>query len=110
MKNHIIKAWNGEERLWKVFWLYNILGMYLFARLSNFLLAIGAAAEKNSHNNNEVFVLISSLAIFAYLIWAVCSLWRCAFNVERKWWGYLGRAYVVCFVFSLLLMIILLLH
>jgi hypothetical protein len=103
MKKYVTRAWKGEERLWKVFWLYNILYMYILAQLSNFLLAVGASGEKNGFNNTKVFVLISSLVFIIYMIWAVCSLWKCAFNVERKWWGYIVRTYVVLFVLGLLL-------
>ncbi len=104
MKSSIIRASKGEERLWIVFWLYNVLGLLLFAFLLKFLQAVGISAEKNGHSDIGILVLISVLTIvfIAYIVWAVGSLWRCAFNVEWKWWGYLGRAYVLWFIFSLI--------
>ena len=42
---------------------------------------------------NAVYVLV-----VVYLIWVYVSIWRCAFNVERKAWGYVSRVMVLIFI------------
>lgn len=103
----LMKAWHGEERLWKVFWLYTVLGSFLILFLLQFLQAVGLSAEKNGHSTTWILVLIGLLTIFllAYSVWTITSLWKCAFNVSWKGWGYLGRAYVIWCVFVILLML-----
>ncbi len=43
MLNNIKKVWKGEEKLWKVFWLWGLLGnilMILFPHIINFLIPL----------------------------------------------------------------------
>ncbi|MFZ5523562.1 MAG: zinc ribbon domain-containing protein [Pseudomonadota bacterium] len=100
MKRYIIRAWNGEERLWIVYWLYNVLGIFLLRLLA----AIGVIAITaiNAFIVKAIVGIVFLVLYIAYFIWAVGSLWKCAFNVKWKGWGYLGRAYVLMFVFALL--------
>jgi hypothetical protein len=99
----IIRAWSGDERLWKVFWLYNVLGFILLTILSGLL--ANAISPINSFIGRAIIVVFIGVYLVLYIVyyvWAVCSLWRCAFNVKGKWWGYLSRAYVLMFVLALL--------
>lgn len=98
MKRYIMKARNGEERLWIVFWLYNVLGIFLFRIL--FALLDIVLTEKNARMGMLIFACVFVVLVIVYFIWALASLWKCAFNVGWKGWGYLGRAYVVWCVFS----------
>ena len=108
MKKYIIRAWKGEERLWIVFWLYGVLGLSFLTILQIFLQAVGTSAEKNGHSTTGIVIIMSFITIFAiaYIVWAICSLWRCAFNAKWKWLGYLSRGYVLWSVLSSLILII----
>jgi hypothetical protein len=91
------RAWNGEESLWRVFWLYNILGVLLLGLIEKFCHAFLIAAERDnqSYIGMTIFYDVVAILFFPYIVWALASLWRCAFNTGWKGWGYLGRAYVV---------------
>ncbi len=91
------RARNGEERLWRVFWIYNILGVSLFLLIEKFCQAFLIAAENNNRSYIGMTIFMGVIVILSipYIIWALTSLWRCAFNTGWKGWGYLGRAYVV---------------
>jgi hypothetical protein len=80
----IIRAWKGKERLWRVYWLYH--GLYGFA-LATAVSKTRLLSIPSITNAAYVFLII-------YLIWVYVSIWRCAFNVERKAWGYVARGMV----------------
>lgn len=77
----ISRAWRGEEKLWKVFWLLLVPGDIVLGMLDRVVQGHGIIAEQAS---NAVF--------YAYTIWVLTSCWRCAFNVRQKLWGYVARA------------------
>ena len=102
---YIVRAWNGEERLWKIFWLNIVLGSILFrflgALVQSFLLATNIPVGWNIFRIIFVaFLLVFLLLLVIYFVWALVALWKCAFNAEWKGWGYLGRAFVVWSVIS----------
>lgn len=77
-------AWKGEERLWKVFWIYNFL----------FGIALGIAMD----HVPRFGLIIEAIVYTVVLIWAIrvfVALWRCAFNARWKGWGYVVRGVVV---------------
>jgi hypothetical protein len=76
------RCWNGQEKLWRVFWIY---GFGLF-----FLLAIAAM---------RVPPLVGLL--FVQGAWMLVALWRCAFNSDYRVLGYLVRAGVIAFPVSI---------
>lgn len=80
----IKRAWRGEEKLWKVFWLYNVLGGLL---LNVFVYVIASVAFG--------LLIVGVIFWLAYLVWVLVSIWRCAFNVNAKFWGYLARIYII---------------
>lgn len=85
----IRSAWKGEEKLWKVFWLYNFLaGIFI-----GFVL--GAIPD-----GTALFTVVA-IAALAWVIWATVSIWRCAFNAGWKGWGYIVRVLVVLSLISL---------
>ena len=90
----IKKAWLGDEKLWKVFWIYNFL-------LGGFLNIGIDQIDKLGESFFWVFVVV-------YLVWAIWvlgSLWRCAFNASWKGWGYIIRGIVVLCVVVIVLAI-----
>jgi hypothetical protein len=84
-KHPVISAWKGLEPLWKAYWIYFVVGNIAINNLADFVLSTG-----------NFYALVGYLIfIVAYLIWAITSVWRCAFNTEKKYWGYIARAIVV---------------
>ena len=85
--NWIKRAWRGEEKLWKVFWLYDVLVGFGF----NFIDAI----IKNGFGSKSIEYILFDIMYFVYAIWLFISLWRCAFNTEWKFFSYIARIFAV---------------
>jgi type VI protein secretion system component VasK len=89
--NWLKRAWRGEERLWKVFWLYS-----LFAPLLAYLLLIVFPLQ----------VYGTLLITYSYFFvgwtlfncWVVVPLWRCADNTGWWLWTRLARINVLVIV------------
>jgi len=85
------RSWRGEERLWKVFWLYGfLLGICIqivFAVLSIAL----AHASPSLAGFGSIPIGIFSLV---YYIWLYISMWRCAFNADWTIFSYIVRLFV----------------
>ena len=86
----IKKAWRGEEKLWKVYWLYSVLGGIAVSVMFGVVLNIVAALLGLGpvHYIGIAFML-------AFYVWSTVSIWRCAWNVKVKFWGYLVRIFIV---------------
>jgi len=84
-ENFISRSWLGTEKLWKVFWLYNVLTGLVVDFIFNKLL-LG--------NNNQLTALFVAL-LAPYFIWVFVALWRCAFNSRWPALGYVVRALIV---------------
>ena len=83
--NFIKRAWRGEEKLWKVFLLPLLLFFFLSALLNPIKsLYIGT-----------VFQYIFQFLLVSYTIWYIVSLWRCAFNTQRKMYSYIARLFAL---------------
>ena len=81
----ILRAWQGQERLWKVFWIYGvILGIILQVIGSVVAALYGVALQIPA----LIFYII-------YTIWLLVAEWRCAFNAEWKIWGYVVRILII---------------
>lgn len=87
------KAWRGEERFWKVWWLLGVPFHLAWWALYLWIWRSGIAPE--------TFLLISTwfwpglLALFAacsalFLAWCTAA-WRCAGNVDHRVWTILAR-------------------
>ena len=91
-----IKAsWKGNERLWKVFWIYN----WLFG--AAFDLAWKAAEPRLPIAAEVVLALLG----LVWGVWVIVSLWRCAFNASWRPWGYIARGLVVVSVLAGILVV-----
>jgi hypothetical protein len=85
----------GRERLRIVFWCYCVAGT-----------AIVFALPDVDHPHAFIgmplsFFVILVILQLAYLFWAHISLWTCAFNTQRRVWGYAARAYVALLVITI---------
>ena len=93
----VIESWKGQRPLYKVFWLYYVLGafvvigaMLLFMQLAGLFPSPIALA----------LILVAVAALLAWKIWALFSIWRCAPNSSASSYKFLARAYVVFFVLT----------
>jgi hypothetical protein len=87
-----IRAWQGEEPLWKVFWVYGVLasvGLALF-----YLLAMD--------QKRVVMQQTLLIAIAAYTVWILVAIWRCA---ENSRWGPLARGLTVAWAGNTILLL-----
>ena len=92
--NWVKKAWRGEEKLWKVFWIYGyvlpiLIGLALWFVIKNVL---------SADIVQKIIGIYSKIIDFYYVLWSICA-WRCATNVKEKSWILAVR---ICVVFTLL--------
>jgi hypothetical protein len=88
------RFWRGEERLWKAFWLFDVIGAMAVA----FAVTLVKGVVLDSLMWIGVGVIFWGLAVIAalaYQTWVYVSVWRCAFNVGWKGWGYICRLLAV---------------
>ena len=76
--------WRGHGPLWKVYWLYGVLGSNVLTAILLYLIWSG--------NTGTIFFQLVLIVLAAYTVWIVVSVWRCAFNVRREMYGHLARA------------------
>lgn len=94
--NFIKRAWKGQEKLWKVFWLYGFLGVILL----NIVLSILTSALGSMGS------IVAAVITLTFALWNLVSCWRCAWNVGAKFWGVIVRILVVISAIVYLLMIL----
>ncbi len=112
MQSIIIRNWKGEEKLWKVFLIWNFLVAIVLSLFSEIIslitllpVALQVGVNKNLHGITFPKVILAFVGIFviifslAYFIWALVSLWRSAFNSSKKILGYLARLWVIAVLF-----------
>ena len=89
--------WEGRGPLWKVYWLYGVLGSVVLALILLFLIQRGAI--------DSVWFQLVLLLLAAYTVWILVSVWRCAFNVENPMYGHMARALTVAWAINALLVL-----
>jgi membrane-associated HD superfamily phosphohydrolase len=96
MMSIIKKCWRGEEKLWKVFWLYWLLLSIVIILL---IYAVAAFSPSSIERLRGVSLLFGILYMFGVLI----SAWRCAWNCVWKGWGYFVRILAIPMAILLLI-------
>lgn len=87
----IKRAWRGEEKLWKVFWIYGFVIPYAFVSIVVFI-----SWHKFSYEEALKINKVINYSLNPYLFfWGIC-VWRCADNVKKKIWETL--AIIVAFL------------
>ncbi len=99
------KAWFGQERLWVVFWIYNVIGGFIFV----FLLAafvmltgigMGIFSSPGAMEDSAppvAFVYAIYIPWVLYFGWVSICSWRCALNTDFVFLGYIIRFFVILF-------------
>jgi xanthine/uracil permease len=90
-----IRAWHGEEPLWKVFWVYGVATSVVIVALYIVAFYDGRMALRQ--------VLLPCFA--AYTAWILVSVWRCASNTNEKLWGTLARFLTVAWAGNTILVL-----
>lgn len=80
-----VRAWHGEQPLWKVFWVYGVV-------TSAALIAFYVLGFYLDH-----VAMRQALLLFfaAYTAWILVSVWRCANNAHERIWGFFARFLIV---------------
>lgn len=87
--------WRGEGPLWRVFWLWGVVGSWILAGLF-----VGAA---NRFGMTLPLFLATAVIMTAYTVWILGSVWRCAANVASPQWTPIARALTVAWALNVLL-------
>ena len=91
-----LRAWRGQQPLWKVFWLYGVA-------TSCALIAIYAFAFIFEH---VALRQILVLCFAPYTAWILVSVWRCANNAREQFWGLLARLLTVTWAFNTIMIVV----
>lgn len=96
-ESFVTSYWRGHGPLWKVYWLYGVLGSNVLGAILLLLIRQGALGT--------FWFQIVWLLLAAYTVWIVVSVWRCAFNVENPLYGHMARALTVAWAINALLVL-----
>lgn len=83
-KEFIADCWNGRVKLWLVFWIYGLLLGFILELIIEFILP-----------ENTLGAILGLTIILPWAIWNTVSQWRCAFNTEFEFFGYLVRGLLI---------------
>lgn len=87
--------WQGRGPLWKVFWLWGVLGSWILA-------GIFATAVISAGLSWPLYV-ITAFIMLAYTVWILVSVWRCADNAAQEKWRGIARVLTVAWALNVLL-------
>lgn len=87
--------WRGRGPLWKVFWLWGVLGSWILAGL------FGAAW--GAFGMSWGLYLVTGVVMVAYSVWILVSVWRCALNTTAEHWGQIARFLTVAWALNIVL-------
>jgi hypothetical protein len=96
-ESFVASYWRGRGPLWKIYWLYGVLGSTALTLILLFLMQSGAV--------DSVWFQIVLLLLAVYTVWIVVSVWRCAFNVEKPLYGHMARALTAAWAINALMVL-----
>jgi hypothetical protein len=85
-KSFIVKYWQGEEKLWKAFWVVGV-GLTVIIRTAIYLASTKGAPL--------IWWVTASAVVLVLQVWWAVSVWRCAHNASQKLWSQLARIMVI---------------
>jgi hypothetical protein len=84
------RYWRGEGPLWRVYWIYGVLG--------SLLLTVAIALPMWQKWIGQGTAIAALIAGAVYTVWILVCVWRCALNIEgeplgmsRDGWALLAR-------------------
>ena len=98
IETFLLSYWDGEQKLWKAFWLLGFIFQILFFYFLLFLLYVGMLLKLTWSIKITIFLLSN-----IYTVWILVSIWNCAYNVRNKTWGHLSRSIVILNVIFIIL-------
>jgi hypothetical protein len=91
-----LRAWRGEQPLWKVFWVYGVVTSGVL--ITFYVIAFYV---------DRIALRQMLLFCFApYTAWILVSVWRCANNTEERIWGLFARLLTVAWACNTILILI----
>jgi hypothetical protein len=75
-ESFVLQSWRGAAPLWRVYWLYGVLG-------SAVLTVLIVAPTLMGWYTPPMVVLALAIGL-VYTAWIVVSTWRCAFNIKDE--------------------------
>ncbi len=81
-----VRAWQGEERLWKVWWLVGVP----FVLIANFL-----SIATQRFVGDSLLLTVESIVFVVVNVVLLSVAWRCAPNVDNKMWTLIARIVIV---------------
>lgn len=91
-----LRAWRGEQPLWKVFWLYGVATGSALVAIYVIAFLVDRVALRQ----------ILLLCFAPYTAWVLVSVWRCANNTHEHLWGLLARFLTVAWACNAILIIV----
>lgn len=99
MLSLITDSWRGRRSLYKIFWLYYILAIFLIAAAIGLFVRIAPLLPELI-----TFLLVFAIGflIVAWKVWALVAIWQCAPNCSSSIYKFLARGYVLLFTLIVL--------
>lgn len=91
-----LRAWRGEQPLWKVFWVYGVVASGVL--ITFYVIAFYA---------DRIALRQVLLLCFApYTAWILVSVWRCANNTQERLWSLFARLLTVAWACNTILIVV----
>jgi hypothetical protein len=91
-----LRAWRGEQPLWKVFWLYGVATSSAMIAIYVIAFFIDRVALRQ----------ILLLCFAPYTAWILVSVWRCADNTHEWLWTLLARFLTVAWACNTIMVLV----
>ena len=91
-----LRAWRGEQSLWKVFWVYGVATSGVLITFYVIAFYVDRVALRQ--------VLLLCFAF--YTAWILVSVWRCANNTEERIWGLFARLLTVAWACNTIMIVV----
>ncbi len=79
---------DGKEKLWKAWWIFWILPLYILVTLVIYL-------PKNIVSEMPDFFIGAWFLMGFFMVFGVLSVWRCSFNCKSRGWASIARILIV---------------
>lgn len=94
MREMILAGWRGNTTLAKAFWGYFVFGQFLMAAA---ILILLSPALLFGETVFESVKLITYPLYYAFLVWAMVSIWRCSPNTKYRAFSVASRLFVALY-------------